>query len=148
MNFWKKLFPDQDIYGTDEDVKMKRASWRNSRSEGQIGVQLCHGWNLAIYGSGEYWQSDTLEAVFPESSIRYTARRIMKKVETHDRFWATLKTVHGFDVLFFPCVPENAEQYSEFSAIPPLWIGRWFVLELDLTQKPKRPHFYISGDKF
>lgn len=82
MNGWIKYYADGSRYvGDDREVYAGRASWRKSSFHGLIRVDLVvDGEVRSLNGTGEYWQSDEFEAVFPAGS-RMVKRRIQKRME-------------------------------------------------------------------
>jgi len=139
MGYWIKRFFGQEYIGTDEAVKKGQASWRLSRQNGMIGVELGHGNKiLRIDGLGEYWQSDVYSSQVGRSDASLIARRIMRKVKENDCFYKTIDT-EDFRLVKFLSVSEEGAR-----PIPKEWKKKWYVLEYkiggDIT-------FYISGDK-
>ena len=142
MGHWVKRYIDNTSYiGTDEAVKKKEASWRNSRQIGIASVELEHDNHLMVIGGmGEFWQSDTFEVRISVSSPGiFTHRRIEKLVLPTDRFVKFNKTEHLCDVKF------SSQQLADYKPMPTIWENRWFILEYDVRKKTFR--YYIEDQK-
>lgn len=151
MGYWIKYFADGQIYkGTDLDVSLKRASWRNSRQEGLIKVLLEES-NLRIElnGPGEYWQADTMVATMEESEPTVIRRTLQKKIDSQDRFYGYEDInfgggVFGKRVFFFNGLPLGWKH--SLIQISSDFIGKWFTLSLDLENNKVKGPIYL-GDK-
>jgi hypothetical protein len=141
MGQWIKFFTDQtQIIGSDDLVQKGLVSWSRSRLDSMIGVTLEHNGNkLAIQGPGEYWQSDTLESVYPGPGVRERTRQIEKKIEACDRFFRidlgiSSTTIYFGDMGKGKVIPISKDK-----------VGQWFILELDVSKGTTR--FYIRGTR-
>jgi len=141
MGRWTKCYSDGSQYvGTDKDVSQKRASWRKSRQDSIVCVDLEHD-NIRLHmtGFGEYWQSDSYVST-PYNQI-LTHRQIMRHITEGDLFYQIKRTENTCSV--------NIAQFffdPGHELIPIEWIGKWIVLEYDV-QKKHINHF-IRDDKY
>lgn len=130
MGYWKKYFIDNTHYtGTDYDVSIKQASWRNSRLDGIARVELVHdGYLIAIEGPGDYWQSDTYTSTFMDpNKPKLSHRRIERKIDiATDKFIYVLEDTDKYMISF------NKSGTGKIYPINPEWHDKWLVLEYEL----------------
>lgn len=129
MGRWVKQYLDGTNYtGTDEAVVRGEASWRRSRNTGIASVSLYHnGAEMKIDGPGEFWQSDTYEAMFPDPGpSRIIKRRIMRMLQPSDMYFTYTICRNGVHVNF-----DKKTREGRLQLIPQREYGKWFVLELD-----------------
>jgi len=143
MGYWIKQYADGSHYkGDDLAVAAKTATWRGSKGEGIIGVDLEHDeFYVSIHGPGEYWQSDTMEALFPGTGQRVVQRRIERRIEQCDLYFIEQSNRENKMTISF-----NKEDKGRPVPLKPRQVGSWLVLEIDLQQKLIRR--YVRSDKF
>jgi hypothetical protein len=145
MGYWFKSFEDGEIIqGTDNDVYAKMVSWCRGRLDGMSGADVVHNdIHIGIIGKGEYFQSDTIETVFPSDVSHIIKRRIEKQINVDDKTYSTLRIPgKGLLVEFGKTCPN---QVDEIINVDNKDIGKWLVVEMDLrTSKFK---CYMSENK-
>ena len=111
-NGWVKYFLDGTTErGDDEAVGQKLASWSKGRLSGMEGVSICYnGVIAAIFGEGEFWQSDDWSVPLFISEGELFARRISKKITEDDK---AIVFYLGEDSYCFRFVDEEDESFSE-----------------------------------
>jgi len=132
MGRWTKTFVDRSTYvGEDSDIDSGEASWRNSRLIGMTYASVDDGGqHIELGGFGEFWQSDMYEAKVDGNCFRIR-RCIMRQVTLSDRCYDIRVENGGHQVHFSAALfPANTRK-----AIPSEWIGKWYVLELDLRTR-------------
>jgi len=136
MNGWRKHFTDGTChYGPDGD---ERTSWSKSRLDYMTGVDLEHrNVSIKIQGPGQYWQSDTMEVIYPEGTPTVIQRRIEKLVEPQDHYFSYRIFTDGIVVSF------NKLATGRPQMVPPSEVGKWFILELDV-RTGKVSHYFRS----
>jgi hypothetical protein len=142
-NGWVKNFADgSEYFGLDEHVKMKKASWRNSRNTEIVSVGIKGDGQIGeIYGPGEYWQADAFAVALFSSSPRNYKRFIQKKIDPTDRFIRITSLNHSrwgaqyFAATFSPTFKEG------FTPLTGDHVGHWFTVELDLANRETRSFF-------
>lgn len=143
MGYWLKRFADNtQVRGSDRAVSIGAASWSRSRFDDMIEAELeHHGRILRITGPGQFWQSDTYEAVFPGPQTKLISRRIARLIEpsdTHFRYAVGESLGH---VVFND---QNLTEGGLFQAISAAHRGKWLVLEYNAEQRKIR-HYIRSG---
>jgi hypothetical protein len=133
---WTKLFGDKQPLHEPE-------SWSRTPSENMTGVELVYNdKKLAIYGPGEFWQSDSFECdvvQFGAPPVKLTHRRIEKLIDkecvgkvTEDRFGI----VCDFrDSIMYDNTP------GMFYLPTPEELPTWLILELDTKTNSISLHF-------
>lgn len=136
---WVKYFADNTReVGSDKAIDARLASWRNGRLNGMVGAMIAYsGFTLKITGLGVYWQSDTIEAVWPITGTSVTKRRISKLIEARDTTVRYRIRDDSMTAVF------NGElEEGKCIIIPKQWLHKWFVLEYNV--KTGKPGFYVS----
>lgn len=144
MGYWLKLFKGgETIRGTDNDVSARVVSWSKSKSDDMMGAVISHNDLCAfISGPGEYWQSDTIETIFPSNKSYIIKRRIEKLIASTDKTYSVLCT-HNYLAIQFGAMCSS--QVDEVVSINDQDTGKWLVAEFDVrTYKFK---YYISDCK-
>ena len=134
MNGWIKYFADGSMeVGRDEDIVSRHASWTRGRLENMFAVELHHeGHTIVIEGTGQFWQSDDLEAhVGFNHEYNIVTRRIQKKIEGTDHW--LLSDVYDkyqrYKICSYESIGDNG--FSHRRQLDNLQ-GKWFTVELDL----------------
>lgn len=86
---WIKYFVDgSSCVGSDELISKGKASWIHSRNHGIVKVALFHdSMIVSINGLyGNWWQSDTFEAIYGNPQSKLISRRIMRQIGDNDQF--------------------------------------------------------------
>ncbi len=123
MNYgWVKHFADgTKEFGSDQAVRMKRASWSQGRLTGMIGAEVIHGnKRIAIFTPGEFWQSDDYDVRIFESTPSLAIRRLQYKIQPEDSLraeWLENSLVLRPGIGFY-ALPEK--------------VGKWMTLELNI----------------
>lgn len=124
-NGWVKYFADgKKEFGYDQLVREKKASWSKGRLDNMTAVELHHnGTTIAIEGTGQFWQSDTLETSLFSLNTQFVKRTLSKKIHERD----TGFTVNNGIVKFFAL--RTSEDNIFFTIEED--IGKTFVLEIE-----------------
>lgn len=136
-NGWRKHFADGTAYtALDQEVAQRVKSWRNSRQDGIIQVDISHDklGTAILRGTGEFWQEDDLIAPFNLSKPvmgTIVARRVMKKIHDKDLAVRILQDARTIICELVP-YPINGLGGRNLQRDD---IGKWFVVELDLENK-------------
>jgi len=125
MGLWVKYFADGTKYaGDDSDPS---TSWRRSRNEDIVAVELIHdGCLLKIEGPGEYWQSDLIEVVYPSGAPTYLERRIQKRIDAEDKFFT--RYLAGKTICVSLRGVLTATSVEQIIPVRPSDIGKWMTL--------------------
>ena len=140
MGIWIKRFTDGNIeYGDDIAIQKKQASWSRGRLTDIESVTLQHDkYRIEIRDTGEYWQSDTYESIFPYPVAKIVKRRIERKISEQDKSFKPHRSNNELYLLFNNFAPSYVPIKKEM-------IGQWMIVELDL--KELKTHFYISPNR-
>jgi len=151
---WCKFYASgPEYYATDPELRRKSKSWRSSEL-GNIVMVMIRDKNLntaRIKGTGEFWQSDTQVAKFvlgksiPGTTV---SRRIMKKIEGHDKaILIRSKTRETFAEFLssVPPPPDSSTSDILFIIDPSDHLGMWFVLETNI--QTGLAEYYLSPEK-
>lgn len=133
MNGWIKRFADGQVEkGSDYDVQNKKASWSRGRLSHIVSTELHHnGHVIIIDGTGEFWQSDDLEAfVGINHDYRLVTRRIQKKIEVADN-WLLIDSVGKYK--HFRLVSASMDMAVEYRRRLDGLVGKWFTAEIDVA---------------
>jgi hypothetical protein len=145
MGHWIKFYSDGSQYiGDDVSIRRKEKSWTKSRNGGIIAVSFVHlDQCLRIEGPGEFWQSDTFEAVIGSKRSQLVARRIERQITKSD---GVILIHRDKDIL-------TATVQGSLSLHHPLdktyivmddFINQWLVLEMDTRTKELRHYFSVT----
>lgn len=139
---WEKHFCDGTSYvGDDSD---KSASWRQSKSDGILGVSLTTTTpienTIEIRGLGEYWQSDDYEADFLVQGGKRTKRRIERKILATDTYYSLVGNRKLTKVVF-----QETIQDSNIRVVTKSMVGMWLILEI--CTKTGSVKLYFSHDR-
>jgi len=147
MRGWIKYFADgAQERGLDRDVRLKKASWRNSRQTDIIKVESHHDkYMICILASGgEYWQSDNYISSLFSPDTKVTIRRIQRKTEQQENFiilqasaYILSATISINQPLVSP-IPETKQQVILLTEANK---GKWFTIEMDLQNGEIRSWF-------
>jgi len=142
MNCWFKMFEDHTmIQGSDEEVRNKMVSWCRGPLDKMNGAAVMHGdAYITILGKGEYFQSDTIEVVFPDNQENVIKRRVEKQINSDDKMYSIGYVPEKFFIVRFGEVESN-----QIFNINSEDIGKWLILEID-TRTLKMKH-YLSDNK-
>lgn len=135
---WKKLFAD----GTEI---CEPSSWSRTSLDNVIGVTLNHkDCNVAIYGVGNYWQSDTYinNLNWGISGSRLVKRRISKYLDNISVGQIIINDQNNFKINFDVVVnahkdPPNLVLYND--------VPTWFIVEIDVIKE--NVLCYLSKDR-
>lgn len=132
QNGWVKKFADGSLeVGSDNDVRLKKASWTRGRLENMTGVELSYnGYLIILEGTGDFWQSDDMEAIFMGGvGSKVVKRRIQKKINEWDRYLFISQTnSHAYFSV------ESSPRHEEFGVTKKLdnaYRNAWLTIELD-----------------
>ena len=133
MNGWVKKFTDGNTeVGSDYDVKNKKASWSRGRLSHITSVELHHNDSLIIIeGTGEFWQSDDLEArMMVNHSYNLVTRRIQKRIETTDN-WLLIDSIGRYRHYRFlsHIIGVTGGYRRRLDGLS----GKWFTVEMDVA---------------
>lgn len=124
-NGWVKYFANgKKELGYDQLVKERKASWSKGRLDNMIAVELHHnGTTIAIEGTGQFWQSDTMETDLFSLNTQFVKRTLSKKIHERD----TGFTINNGTVKFFAlrALEDNIFFTREED------IGKTFVLQIE-----------------
>jgi len=130
--------------GYDEDVKNKTASWSRGRLDNIDKVTLFHEhYKIAITGDGNYWQSDTYNAVFGQQP-QLVKRRIEKQILEDDLFFEVLK-LHNDKTQYLTFLKEKDDDFDLLVPIDKFQIGKWLIFELNLVKN--NISYYFSNNR-
>lgn len=143
MGYWLKRFADgSEIRGTDRAVALRIASWSRSRLDGMVGVELeQHGFVLRIDGPGDFWQSDSYEAVFPGPGSTLIKRQIQRRIGETDTHFRCAVGDGAATVVFNGGLLEG----GKWVPIRPSMRGQWLILEYDVRTRKAR--YYLRGSR-
>jgi len=143
MGHWTKYFIDQKTErGTDQDIQRGLASWSRGRLYGIRAVELeGSNYQLGIYGTGDYWQSDTYNVSMAEGVSVLTHRRIEKQIEPGDLFFAHCILTEKKHQIWFSNQLGHPNCKKQIQVLPSSYIGKWLILELDVGNQSTRRYF-------
>lgn len=152
MGYWVKLFETgKTVSGTDKDVNAGLASWSQSRLDKMVGADLYHkdihhDIHISVRGKGDYWQSDTLEAVFPFNLSRTVKRRIEKQINVEDA-WFSIYQKDSTAVITFGTLSDTVHYTSPdiIKFCQKEDINKWLILEVDVCTYQIK--YYISDNR-
>ena len=149
MGYWVKTFVDgTNEYGSDTDVLSGIASWSRGKLYNIHKVSLTEGSkSIIICGSGDYWQSDDYESVFPYSASTRIRRRIERKIKESDKFFTSIIYSHT-DLLKSTLkisFNKKDQPYEEEHIITKDMHNKWLITEIDI--KKKSIYYYINSTK-
>jgi len=144
MGKWTKYFIDGTVYeGSDEAIRLQKASWRRSRNEGIIKVELENKpYRISIEGPGEYWQSDTYDIEMLDSDTpKMVRRRIQRRLTESDKFLEVVTAPAQYGIKVFSVFPEQPTE--RIIALPGYRTKEevWLTVEVDLNKRLLR-HFF------
>lgn len=142
MGYWTKRYVDgNSIIGDDILVSRNLISWSKTSLENMIGAEIeDSGIKLEITGIGSYWQSDTYISNFSSPKSQRVKRRIERFIDVNDKFFCYRNQNNSGKISFNQRI-EN----EKYVSIPPSWINKWFILELDIVTK--QISYYIRDGK-
>jgi hypothetical protein len=143
MGAWTKYYADGTKYvGSDEAVRLKKASWRNSRSVDIVQVDLVHSnKRISISGPGEYWQSDTFTVVYPDPSPTVIARRIQRKIVQGD-FALQVSPGNNADNCMVAVLTHNDLTPCGLVMFQPEHFGKWLTVEYNVGSNPELNYYF------
>jgi hypothetical protein len=138
---WTKLF------GNNTQALHEPESWSRTPLDNMTGVELIHNdKKLAIYGPGQFWQSDSFECEvvpFGAPPVRLTHRRIEKFIDKdfvgmyiEDKFGLTF----DFRDSALYTTPKRKIFAADLYELP-----YWLILELDIVNN--KTTFYSNKER-
>lgn len=146
MNGWVKYFLDSTVeIGTDNDVRLKKASWSRGRLSDMTGAKiLFNNKGFLLQGIGSYWQSDDLDAKIFDKTSSLAVRRLQKQIDKDDMWIYVTMTDTGkkFTVQNarqdpYSLPPANAQTYAVTKDL----VGKWLTLEYHIESNETRMYF-------
>jgi hypothetical protein len=148
MGYWLKSFEDGEIIqGTDKDIDAKVVSWSQGRLDGMNGVDIHHNdICLGLVGKGKYWQSDTIEVIFPFELNHIIKRRIEKQINSDDTWFSVYRKENNM-IISFGTISDTIRYTSPdiITFCQKENVGKWLVLEMDVRTCELK--YYISDNK-
>ncbi len=132
---WTKLFLSGDTISEPQ-------SWSKTNLNGMNGAELIvENVSVAIYGVGQYWQSDTYEVDINYGSHypRLTKRRILKYIENIQVGIINNQLPLRYEVRFDSQVDNKKGQFVMINKFP-----IWYVLEIDIKEN-KVNNYYLEN---
>lgn len=140
-NGWIKFFANGSRHqGLDRDIDSGLCSWSRSQLHSMIGAKLNHdGVSIEINGPGDYWQSDSLEAIMrlgQTTRPMFCSRRIQRKILDTDKFLVVRKpTRHHLLLEISPSNPtKNLDNVEDVLVFKKEEIGQWLIAEVEADQ--------------
>jgi hypothetical protein len=143
MGFWVKKFIDGiDEMGSNEAIRIGRASWTRGRLHGIKTVYLTHGLiTIGISGQGEYHQSDTYESQVGINGSKMIARRVERKIVRTDRHFSIFTLPNSLHISFNqPELPN-----TKIITVKKDMFDKWLIAEINLKSNTMR--YYIRSER-
>lgn len=145
---WTKHFLDgYSECGDNEAVMNKKASWSRGRLDNMWATCLKQGdQHIHISGLGDYWQSDDYEVCIAEKWPTMVTRRIQKKLTVGDVFVDIKRFSPNAIEAYVGSIKDLTEEpRGTRLMLSTDDIGKWFTLEMDLTNETER--YYLADNK-
>ena len=144
MNQWIKLFNDGTQLVCDQD----NISFSKTRLDNMHAlITKCNNINVAIVGLGNYWQADKFMVSASTGETKHLMKFIEKEISQNDRCIMLRQNSNELSTEFvFGKHPiENDASIKHTLLLNNSHIGKWFIVELDLTNN--MVSHYISDYK-